>query len=72
MLKNMTKKKQVLTVDLSMFVIGHMLQTPPLSCERTYNQIEKPGLTYQVDNHHRRTVLLVGLVEPEIRCLLDI
>lgn len=36
---------------MSMFVSGHVLQTPPCSCQPTHGSIGKSlGLTYPVDN----------------------
>lgn len=47
---SLTKYSALLQVDLSMFVIGQMLQTASLLCDALMARCEKPGLTYHVDN----------------------
>ena len=40
---------------LSMFAIGHTVQTPPLYVNAHVSRLERSGLSYRVDNRRRDT-----------------
>lgn len=61
----------LLAVDLSMFAIGNMLQTPPLSCEHALSYIRKTCVElsreYPALCDHLVRLQLWGLVKPDNR-----